>query len=65
MTRKCTSCFLQAGLNTLGFDPFPPRRYRELYQTESPEKAGISNYTIAQEPLRSTDNSGWRLTSTI
>lgn len=48
-----------------GFDPFPPRRYRELYQTESLEQAGISNYTIAQEPLRSTDNFGWRVTSTI
>ena len=28
-------------------------------------QAGISNYTIAQEPLRSTDNFGWRVTSTI
>jgi hypothetical protein len=48
-----------------GFDPFPPRRYHEVYQTESQEQAGISNYTIAQEPLRSTDNFGWRVTSTI
>ena len=48
-----------------GFDPFPPRRYRELYRTESQEQARISDYTIAQEPLRSADNFGWRVTSTI
>ena len=48
-----------------GFDLFPPRRYRELYRTESQEQARISNYTIAQEPLRSTDNFGCRVTSTI
>jgi hypothetical protein len=44
---------------------FPPRRYRELYRTESQEQARISDYTIAQEPLRSADNFGWRVTSTI
>ena len=44
---------------------FPPRRYRELYRTESQEQARISDYTIAQEPLRSADNFDWRVTSTI
>ena len=44
---------------------FPPRRYRELYRNESQEQARISNYTIAQEPLRRTDNFGWRVTSAI
>ena len=48
-----------------GFDPFPPCRYRELYRTESQEQASISDYTIAQEPPRSTDNFGWRVTSVI
>ena len=48
-----------------GFDLFPPRRYRELYRTESQEQASISDYTISQEPLRSTDNFGWRVTSVI
>ena len=43
----------------------PPRRYRELYRTESQEQARISDYTIAQEPHRGTDNFGWRVTSTI
>ena len=48
-----------------GFDPFPPSRYRELYRTESQEQARISDYTVAQEPLRSTENFGWRVTGTI
>ena len=48
-----------------GFDPFPPRRYRELYRTESQEQAQISGYTITQEPLRDTDNFGWRVRSAI
>jgi len=48
-----------------GFDPFPPRRYRELYRTESQEQARISGYTIEQAPLRSSKNFGWRVTSTM
>ena len=48
-----------------GFDPFPSRRYRELYRSESQEQARISDYTIAQDPLRGTDNFGWRVTSTM
>ena len=48
-----------------GFDPFPPRRYRELYRTESQEQARKYDYTIAQKPLRSADNFDWRVTSTI
>jgi hypothetical protein len=48
-----------------GFDTFPSRRYRELYRTDSQEQARISDYTILQEPLRSTENFGWRFTSTI
>ena len=48
-----------------GFDPFPPRRYRELYRTESQEQAQISGYTITQEPLRDADNFGWRVRSAI
>lgn len=48
-----------------GFDPFPPRRYRELYRTESQEQARIFDYTIAQEPLHTADNFGWRVNSTI
>lgn len=31
-----------------GFDPFPPRRYRELYRSESAAQAELSGYTISQ-----------------
>jgi hypothetical protein len=30
-----------------GYDPFPPRRYRELYRSEAAEQARISGYEIA------------------
>jgi hypothetical protein len=48
-----------------GFDPFPSRPYRELYRSESQEQARISDYTIAQESLRGTDNFRWRVISAI
>ena len=28
-----------------GYDPFHPRRYRELYRSEGAQQAGISGYT--------------------
>lgn len=43
-----------------GFDPFPPRRYRELYRSESAAQAAISGYEISQ----SADGpAGWRVRS--
>lgn len=33
-----------------GYDPSPPRRYRELYRTESEAQAALSGYDIAQGP---------------
>ena len=45
-----------------GYDPFPPRRYRELYRSESAAQAAISGYTVAQTPLRRGDGPfGWRV----
>ena len=32
-----------------GYDPFPPRRYRELYRTECQKQAEISGYRIDQK----------------
>ena len=32
-----------------GYDPFPPRRYRELYRREGRKQAEISGYEIAQK----------------
>ncbi len=46
-----------------GFDPHPPRRYRELYRTESEDQAEISGYEITQsKPGEGTD---WRVRSRI
>lgn len=45
-----------------GFDPFHPRRYRELYRRESAAQARISGYEIAQ----SADGSvAWNVTARI
>ncbi len=41
-----------------GYDPIHPRRYRELYRTESAAQAGISGYEIGISP-RSGERYGW------
>ena len=46
-----------------GYDPYPPRRYRELYRTESRKQAEISNYRIEQKPGRS--DTGWAVRAEI
>jgi hypothetical protein len=47
-----------------GYDPFPPRRYRELYRTEGAAQAAISGYRLALRP-RAGETYGWRVTSEI
>ena len=42
-----------------GYDPYPPRRYRELYRTESRKQASISGYRITQKSDRS--DTGWHV----
>lgn len=42
-----------------GYDPFPPRRYRELYRREAARQAAISGYRIA---LTAAEGQGWRVT---
>ncbi|XXK32513.1 hypothetical protein ACMAY7_06945 [Rhodobacteraceae bacterium nBUS_24] len=44
-----------------GFDPFPARRYRELYRSNSQEQAAISDYTISQSALHLKDRFGWQV----
>ena len=41
-----------------GYDPKPPRRYRELYRSESAAQAEISGYQIDQRPLSGAEF-GW------
>lgn len=44
-----------------GYDPFHPRRYRELYRKESAAQADISGYDIA---IKGQGPHGWQVTST-
>ena len=48
-----------------GYDPFPPRRYRELYRCESTDQARISGYGISQKPKPKDGPYGWRVTSEV
>ncbi len=47
-----------------GYDPFPPRRYRELYRTEGAAQAAISGYRIGLQP-RQGESYGWTVTAEI
>lgn len=40
-----------------GYDPFPPRRYRELYRREGAAQAAVSGYTLAVRGAPGT--AGW------
>ena len=46
-----------------GYDPYPPRRYRELYRSESRKQALISRYRIDQRSDRS--DTGWQVRAEI
>lgn len=43
-----------------GFDPIPPRRYRELYRKESAAQAAISGYEIGVRGQAGQKRFGWR-----
>ena len=45
-----------------GYDPIHPRRYRELYRTESATQSSISGYDIGIASKRG-DHYGWRIES--
>ena len=47
-----------------GYDPFPPRRYRELYRTEGAAQAAISGYDLAIRS-RSGETYGWSVTAEV
>ena len=47
-----------------GFDPFPPRRYRELYRKEGTEQAAISGYEIAVT-ARQGETYGWQVSASL
>lgn len=45
-----------------GYDPIPPRRYRELYRREGAEQARISGYGLDFGPRRDRAGFGWGVT---
>lgn len=47
-----------------GYDPFHPRRYRELYRREAAEQARISGYEISISPKSGEGPYGWHVVST-
>ncbi|MEJ8560460.1 hypothetical protein QTO30_03915 [Yoonia sp. GPGPB17] len=48
-----------------GYDPMPPRRYRELYRTEGAAQADISGYEIGVKADRSDDTFRWTVGARI
>lgn len=48
-----------------GYDPIPPRRYRELYRREGAEQARISGYRLEFGPRRDRTGFGWGVTGHI
>lgn len=46
-----------------GYDPFPPRRYRELYRSEGAAQAKISGYKLRQRPYNGDGPYGWIVTT--
>lgn len=47
-----------------GYDPFHPRRYRELYRKEAAMQASISDYALTLSPKRLEGPYGWHVAST-
>lgn len=48
-----------------GYDPIHPRRYRELYRTESAAQAAISGYEINLLPKPRGEYFGWKVAAQI
>lgn len=48
-----------------GYDPIPPRRYRELYRREGTDQAAISGYSLTFGPRRDRTGFGWGVTGKI
>ncbi len=48
-----------------GYDPFPPRRYRELYRAEGAAQARISGYDLTLRPRAVKGGYGWSVSARI
>ena len=47
-----------------GYDPFPARRYRELYRTEGTAQAALSGYELSLRP-RAGETYGWTVSAQV
>ena len=47
-----------------GYDPYPPQRYRKLYETEGPKQADISGYHLSVATAKDRPNA-WEVTAEI
>ncbi|MDS9468117.1 hypothetical protein RGQ15_11120 [Paracoccus sp. MBLB3053] len=54
-----TSTFRRRVLYIPGYDPIPPRRYRELYKREGSDQARISGYALEFGARRDRNGFGW------
>ena len=54
-----TRPFRRLVLYVPGFDPMPPRRYRELYRREARRQALIGGYDLEMERLAGAQSFGW------
>lgn len=48
-----------------GYDPFHPRRYRELYRSEGRDQAEISGYDLTLSPKQKGGTYGWHVDAAI
>lgn len=48
-----------------GFDPIPPRRYRELYRKEAADQAAISGHRIRTAKAQGAEGFAWAVNATI
>ncbi len=48
-----------------GYDPHPPRRYRELYRSEGAAQAGICGYEISMQQRTGAKGYGWQVKALI
>lgn len=48
-----------------GYDPFHPRRYRELYRKEGADQARISGYGLTMRPKTTKGPYGWHVSGEI
>lgn len=66
MTSKTTTVRNRRVFYVPGYDPFPPRRYRELYRREGTAQADISGYELSLEARPAgASNYSWQVNTTI